>query len=233
MIRLRTKRRRTLLSIKKVMIIALNCKSEEENRRDYDQTVLLIFKRFKLQFWKIMAVNWMMLATAFVTIGFELIVFGLATAPAAAFESSDHAVEALEVCGFVCLLIAFIVLMFMQYGELKGKRTAAAIVIGGSFLGGKRVFHDKQIWQKIRQTNSGKINGLKKVGDTGDTCLIYFSRIYFFDRFFVRFLSVLFIVKNPNVFHSLFVRHHVVELTERMRGLGVLGIQRLSRSQIF
>ena len=88
----------------------------------------------------IMAVNWMMLATAFVTIGFELIVFGLATAPAASFESSDHSVEALEVCGFVCLLIAFIVLMFMQYGELKGKRTAAGVVIGGSFLGGN-AFH--------------------------------------------------------------------------------------------
>ena len=82
----------------------------------------------------------MMLATAFVTIGFELIVFGLATAPAASFESSDHSVEALEVCGFVCLLIAFIVLMFMQYGELKGKRTAAGVVIGGSFLGGN-AFH--------------------------------------------------------------------------------------------
>ena len=78
----------------------------------------------------------MMLATAFVTIGFELIVFGLATAPAASFESSDHSVEALEVCAFVCLLIAFIVLMFMQYGELKGKRIAAGVVIGGSFLGG-------------------------------------------------------------------------------------------------
>ena len=78
----------------------------------------------------------MMLATAFVTIGFELIVFGLATAPVASFESNDHAVEALEVCGFLCILIAFIVLMFMQYGELKGRRSAAGVVIAGSFLGG-------------------------------------------------------------------------------------------------
>ena len=30
--------------------------------------------------------------------------------------------------------------MFMQYGELKGKRTAAGVVIGGSFLGGN-AFH--------------------------------------------------------------------------------------------
>ena len=85
-----------------------------------------------------MAVNWMMLATAFITIGFELIVFGLTMAPAASFESSDHAVESLEVCGFLCLLISFIVIMFMQYGELKGRRSAAAVVIGGSFLGGNQ-----------------------------------------------------------------------------------------------
>ena len=87
-----------------------------------------------------MAVNWMMLATAFITIGFELIVFGLAMAPTASFESSDHAVESLEVCGFLCLLISFIVIMFMQYGDLKGRRSAAAVVIGGSFLGGNQKY---------------------------------------------------------------------------------------------
>ena len=84
-----------------------------------------------------MAANWMMLATAFITIGFELVVFGLATAPKDSFESGDHAVESLEVCGFVCLLISFIVIMFMQYGELKGRRLAAGGVVGTAFLGGK------------------------------------------------------------------------------------------------
>ncbi len=79
----------------------------------------------------------MTLATAFISIGFELVIFGLGTAPTLAFENSSHAVESLEIIGFLCLLVAFVLIMFMQYGGLKSKKVAAAMVIVTSFLGGE------------------------------------------------------------------------------------------------
>ena len=62
--------------------------------------------------------DWRMLALAFVLLGFELDVLALANY---AFLGSTSIV-ACQICAFLCFLIAFLLVVFVKYGELPGSK---------------------------------------------------------------------------------------------------------------
>ena len=78
--------------------------------------------------------DWKTLTLAFVVLGFELDVLAIANSNFVGHKSS---VEALEICGFLSFLVAFLLVILAKYGDLQGSRAAMITATIFAFAAGK------------------------------------------------------------------------------------------------
>jgi len=78
--------------------------------------------------------DWAKMAAGVLSFGFMLDMFAISGNNAISGEK--HAVEALEICGFLCLMLACVLALASVFGDLKGNRGAFIAMTLFAFAGG-------------------------------------------------------------------------------------------------